>query len=59
MEGALMVLRMSRADAMERSEKASREAARRRVVVAGVDPLLGCEGGVVAGEFDADKEKAD
>lgn len=54
-----MVLRMSRADAMERSEKASREAARRRVVVAGVDPLLGCEGGVVAGEFDADKEKAD
>ena len=59
LEGALMVLRMSRADALERAEKAAREAARGKVVAAPVDPLLGCEGGVVAGEFDTDKEKAE
>ena len=54
-----MVLRMSRADALERAEKAAREAARGKVVAAPVDPLLGCEGGVVEGEFDTGKEKAE
>jgi hypothetical protein len=59
LEGGLMVLRMARADALEKEELAVRVAARGREVAAAVDPLLGCEGGVVSGDFAADKVKAE
>ena len=59
LEGGLMVIRMARADALAKAEQAVKDAARGTEVAAAVDPLMGCEGGVVSGEFVADKEKAE
>ena len=59
LEGGLMVIRMARADALAKEEQAVKDAARGREFPAAVDPLMGCEGGVVSGEFVTNKEKAE
>ena len=57
LEGGLMVLRMSRADAYAQAERVARDAVQSKEVAAPVDPLQGCEGGTISGE--SLKEKAE